>query len=129
MHTKPPPYESRDIVRHPAQGGDDVRPVEVDGRTISAVGPLDEAADAIERWREQVDRDDALEQTVVVGFVDVTPVQRLASSPGSPSRRDWPWSRPPNDSTPGMAWTSQTHKAAASAQSLRWRFARTGEMA
>jgi hypothetical protein len=35
-----------------------------------AAEPLDEASDAIERWREELDRDNAPEQTVV-GLVRV----------------------------------------------------------
>ena len=43
-------------MRSPVEGGDDVRLVEVGGRT-SPAEPLDEAPVAIERWREDVDRD------------------------------------------------------------------------
>ncbi|MGH9261521.1 MAG: hypothetical protein ACRD08_16780 [Acidimicrobiales bacterium] len=35
------------------------------GRTGPAAEPLDEAWDAIERWREDLDRDNAPEQTAV----------------------------------------------------------------
>ena len=49
----------------PVEGGDDVRPVEVGGRTGPAAETLDEASDAIEGGREDRDRDDAPEQTVV----------------------------------------------------------------
>jgi hypothetical protein len=52
-------------VRHPVAGGDDVRLVEVGGHTGPAAEPLDEAPDATERWREDLDRDNAPEQMVV----------------------------------------------------------------
>jgi hypothetical protein len=57
-------------VRSPVEGGDDARLVEVGGRTGPATEPLDEASDAIERWREELERDNAPEQTVV-GLIHV----------------------------------------------------------
>jgi hypothetical protein len=42
----------------------------VGGRTDPAAKPHDEASDAIERWREDLDRDNAPEQTVV-GLVHI----------------------------------------------------------
>lgn len=48
-----------------ASGGDDVRLVEAGGRTGPATEPLDEAPGTIERRREDLDRDNAPDQTVV----------------------------------------------------------------
>ena len=56
-------------MQSPVEGGDDVRLAEVGGRTGRAAEPLDEASDAIERWRD-VDRDDPPDQTVV-GLVNI----------------------------------------------------------
>ena len=50
-------------MRNSVEGGDDVRVVEAGGRTGLAAEPLDEASVAIERWREDLDRDSAPEQT------------------------------------------------------------------
>jgi hypothetical protein len=52
-----PPSVTRDIVRSLVEGADDVRLVEVGGRTGPAAEPLNEAPVAIERWREDLDRD------------------------------------------------------------------------
>jgi hypothetical protein len=57
-------------VRSPVEGGDDARLTEVGGSTGPPAEPLDEASDAIERWREDLDRDSASEQTAV-GLVRV----------------------------------------------------------
>src|SRR4029450_1135294 len=52
-----PPSVTRDIVRSPVEGGDDARLVHVCARPGPAAEPLDDAPAAIERWREDVDRD------------------------------------------------------------------------
>ena len=58
------------MARSHVEGGDDVRLAEVGGRTGHAGEPLDEALDAIDRWRERLDRDNAPVQAVV-GLVRV----------------------------------------------------------
>jgi hypothetical protein len=70
-----PPPGIRDIGRSPEEGGDGARLVEVGGRTDPAAEPAGAASDQIERWRDDIDRDDAPEPTVV-GLV-----------PGGPSSR------------------------------------------
>ena len=57
-------------MRGPFEGSDDVRLVEVGGHTGRAADPLDEAPVAIERWREDLDRGNAPDQTAV-GLVHV----------------------------------------------------------
>lgn len=52
-------------MRNRLADGDDVRLVEASGRTVPAAEPLDEAPVAIERRREDLDRDNAPDQTVV----------------------------------------------------------------
>jgi len=71
---------TRDIVRNPVEGGDDVRLVEVGGRTGPAAEPLDEAPLAIERWREDVIGTCARAQTVVGSYTSAI-LPRLTSSP------------------------------------------------
>jgi hypothetical protein len=51
-----PPPGIRDNVRNSVEVGDDVRIVEAGGRTGLAAEPLDQASVAIERWREDLDR-------------------------------------------------------------------------
>ena len=74
-------------MRNSVEGGDDVRVVEAGGRTGLAAEPLDEAADAIERWCEELDRDNAPEQTVVsLVHVGYPPTANLFPELTEPSR-------------------------------------------
>ena len=108
-------------MRNSVEGGDDVRVVEAGGRTGLAAEPLDEASVAIERWREDLGRDSAPEQTVVsLVHVGHPPTADLFPERRGPSRtavvpatmRPYPGSGP---SMPERSWTPPGSAAAADA--------------